>query len=261
MSTHIRIELINVFAEDTEDLGYQPDEFFIKGKILTTEPGNSPIEFETDYISISSNKLPKEFGVVDKKLFNDQVAINATLAIQMRAIEEVDSVANTASAGPFTFGEDRVILGDYNDEFKVSDLPLGEKIITIEDFQHDDFCYQTWFGCLTVPNSGWDYTVNYKIVKWENDDLIGGPGQDTFFLGDDYLGGGDYDYAVIKDFDIENDVIQLHGNISDYELENTNLGVNIYYSSGDNQDLIGFVEDVYDSELSFGNNLEVDYFL
>lgn len=90
MSTHVKVELIDVSAIDTEDWGYQTDEFFVKGKVRTTEPGSSTVLFETDPIYIWSGET-KNFGVVDRLVFNDLVPKDSTLSIQMRAIEEKDS--------------------------------------------------------------------------------------------------------------------------------------------------------------------------
>ena len=81
-------------------------------------------------------------------------------------------------------------------------------------------------------------------------DILGGsPGQNTFYLGDNapenpsdfYLGNGDNDYALIRNFDpTSEDAIYLAGNPEDYDLANIDGSVHI----SKNDDLIGIVEDI-----------------
>ncbi len=81
-------------------------------------------------------------------------------------------------------------------------------------------------------------------------DILGGsPGQNTFYLGDNaqenpsdfYLGNGDNDYALIRNFDpTSEDAIYLAGNPEDYNLETIDGSVHI----SKNDDLIGIVEDI-----------------
>ena len=81
-------------------------------------------------------------------------------------------------------------------------------------------------------------------------DILGGsPEQNTFYLGDNaqenpsdfYLGNGDNDYALIRNFDpTSEDAIYLAGNPEDYNLETIDGSVHI----SKNDDLIGIVEDI-----------------
>jgi hypothetical protein len=93
----------------------------------------------------------------------------------------------------------------------------------------------------------------------EIDILNGGEGRDTFVLGDAnnvyYTGQGLQDYAIIKDFNKNQDTIQLHGNRRSYELSETyslggKSGTSIFLK--DNHELIGFVEGV--TNLSLASN-------
>jgi Ca2+-binding RTX toxin-like protein len=90
----------------------------------------------------------------------------------------------------------------------------------------------------------------------EIDVLTGGNDRDTFVLGDSststtyYLGQGDLDYAIIGDFEMQNDVFQLGSDPSNYQ-------VNDYIINGQsktgilfNGDLIAIVEGVTTSDLS-----------
>ena len=79
------------------------------------------------------------------------------------------------------------------------------------------------------------------------DTLLGSPGRNVFYLGDNavenpsdfYLGNGDKDYAVIKYFDpTSEDAVYLAGKPQDYTLETVDNSVRI----SKNGDLIGIVE-------------------
>ncbi len=73
----------------------------------------------------------------------------------------------------------------------------------------------------------------------EIDQLLGGPGQDEFVLGDQagsfYLAKGDFDYALIQDFWVDQDQIKLSGQADNYVLAHTEGslpgGTGIYHNS------------------------------
>jgi Ca2+-binding RTX toxin-like protein len=73
----------------------------------------------------------------------------------------------------------------------------------------------------------------------EKDILVGGRGADRFILGDSAnLGGGDKDYALIKDFDAATDVLQLYGGLRTYQQQQQ--GSNLVLSQG--QEVIAILE-------------------
>lgn len=88
-----------------------------------------------------------------------------------------------------------------------------------------------------VAGSGADLLIGTNSTArgvGEQDILTGGQGQDLFVLGDldsaYYVDNhpsqvGFADFALITDFDIAQDVIQLHGSADDYELEQFSTGV------------------------------------
>ena len=88
----------------------------------------------------------------------------------------------------------------------------------------------------------------------EIDVLIGGTGGDTFVLGDEsttyYLGQGELDYAIIKDFEIQNDLFQLGSDPGNYQVNDIIIdsvsGAGISFNS----DLVAIVEGVSSSDLS-----------
>uniref|UniRef100_UPI0011774F71 DNRLRE domain-containing protein n=1 Tax=Calothrix rhizosoleniae TaxID=888997 RepID=UPI0011774F71 len=88
---------------------------------------------------------------------------------------------------------------------------------------------------------------------YEHDVLIGGAGADTFILGDAtqsyYLNpdnNGNQDYAVIQDFLVSEDVVQLHGVAGDYQTQVQGSDVLLSRSG----DLVAIFEDVNSLNIS-----------
>jgi Ca2+-binding RTX toxin-like protein len=81
--------------------------------------------------------------------------------------------------------------------------------------------------------SGDDRLVGYNDFVHTNrinlDSLTGGHGADRFILGYShqtyYQAGGFNDLAIIEDFDVQQDTIQLNGTVEDYSLELGTYGV------------------------------------
>lgn len=95
----------------------------------------------------------------------------------------------------------------------------------------------------------------------EVDNLTGNGGRDRFVLGDArtayYVGQGNVDHGIIQDFKFaDQDVIQLHGQVSDYELKNFSLGgisgVDIFLSGS--SELIGSVLGVSTATLNLNSS-------
>jgi Ca2+-binding RTX toxin-like protein/archaellum component FlaF (FlaF/FlaG flagellin family)/gas vesicle protein len=76
----------------------------------------------------------------------------------------------------------------------------------------------------------------------ELDTLTGGEGADTFILGDAtqtyYTGTGDSDFALIADFDLNTDVIQLQGAATDYRIAEISTIVGHYTGIEGEQDIV-----------------------
>jgi Ca2+-binding RTX toxin-like protein len=85
----------------------------------------------------------------------------------------------------------------------------------------------------------------------EKDTLIGGRGADRFILGDNansyYIGGGNQDYALIKDFDATTDVLQLYGGLRNYQQQQQGSNLALYQG----QDMIAILENT--SSLNFNS--------
>jgi len=87
--------------------------------------------------------------------------------------------------------------------------------------------------------------------------------QDTFILGDwqtPYYAENDDDslglnqFALIIDFNPNEDIIQLHGTSQDYQLVETSLGTAIFWRQGNSFDLIGVVGGIPAQNLSLDGN-------
>ena len=114
---------------------------------------------------------------------------------------------------------------------------------------------------------GSDYG-NLAVQLGEQDTLIGGAGSDFLILGDrDRLfyndrnpnTGGDNDYALIRDFDFSQDIIQLQGDLAMYELSlyTDRSGItsaNLFYiEPGSTPERIAIIEDVF-ADLTTANS-------
>ncbi|MCB8750388.1 polysaccharide deacetylase family protein [Planktothrix agardhii] len=87
--------------------------------------------------------------------------------------------------------------------------------------------------------------------KEEIDVLTGGQNKDRFVLGDSsqayYKGTGSGDYALISDFKLNNDTIQLYGSASNYQLQSRyslsgNTGTAIWLTTSGSKELIAIVK-------------------
>jgi Ca2+-binding RTX toxin-like protein len=88
----------------------------------------------------------------------------------------------------------------------------------------------------------------------ERDAFKGGTGFDLFIAGDAdnlyYVGKGDTDKAVIEDFSISEDVVQLHGSASDYQATFTNGSTLIYQQTNASLDLVVAIRTVDTTDLN-----------
>ena len=87
--------------------------------------------------------------------------------------------------------------------------------------------------------------------KEEIDVLTGGQNKDRFVLGDSsqayYMDTGSGDYALISDFKLNNDTIQLYGSASNYQLQSRyslsgNTGTAIWLTTSGSKELIAIVK-------------------
>ncbi|MEO1620018.1 MAG: LamG-like jellyroll fold domain-containing protein, partial [Cyanobacteria bacterium J06632_3] len=90
---------------------------------------------------------------------------------------------------------------------------------------------------------------------FELDILAGGHGADRFIVGNAdsayYLSNGNFDYALIKDFNAAEDTVQLHGSAADYTQQQQGNDTYLYYSNG-NSELVAILENTNNINLSQG---------
>lgn len=126
----------------------------------------------------------------------------------------------------------------------------------------------TGFGAGTkvIAGVGFDALLNGSTVAGvgQVDTLIGTEGTDVFALGHPilprlsstpqqfYVGGGNTDYALIRNFQRFDDVIVLEGSPQNYNLQVVNGSTNISTASGD---LVGIVEGVRLLSIVSGDSL------
>lgn len=113
-------------------------------------------------------------------------------------------------------------------------------------------------GLTVVANSPNQDVVITSQGTGQVDVLVGGTGGDTFVLGTGisfansviqpfYIGNGNEDYAVIRNFEPGKDRIQLGGNPSEYTFQASDGNLNIFRNPGD---LVGIVEGVTNIEVT-----------
>ena len=117
-------------------------------------------------------------------------------------------------------------------------------------------------------------SVNPNVAKpglGTVDTVTGGTGEDTFILGDaTWIGYDDYnrttagtgDYLIIKDFNPQEDIIQLLGSSSDYTTTVSGNNINLYINKPDSEpdELIAVLENTQGLINSLQFNLTGSYF-
>lgn len=208
-----RDEVKDIFSEVkviTEDLGITPKipdeqkeniEKFINDWQNSVDTPLSEIDFEPLVTTIKD-------AVSNRELTDGE--IDAIVSEVLNVVEQVG----------ITPEEARTLAYDLQDIAEASQLPRTDDILT--GTEASDFLYGGLGDDVLVGANG---IVN---EQGEIDTLLGGGGNDTFVLGDanqafyndnDAWTLGVKDYALIVDFNLAQDVIQLHGSANDYTLE------------------------------------------
>lgn len=169
-------------------------------------------------------------------------------------------VANAVQAGVFSGGLEHYL--QYG-QFEASRSPVfsgsrGNDIVAVTS---DDFGFENNFiasvlgvevGPVTASEGDLQDAVLGSLGVGEADTLIGSDAVDEFYLGFGttssnstsqvfYQGGGNFDFALIRKFDLNEDLIVLANTPDTYNFEVVNGSLNILTSAGD---LIGVVEGV-----------------
>ena len=158
-------------------------------------------------------------------------------------------------------GDDLMYGGKGNDSMRGD---TGNDIL--EGGEGDDLMYGSKGNDTLIGGEG-----NDSLSGDEGDDLLyggkgydtlsGGAGADRFILGDVnqayYVAAGLDDFAVIEDFNTaEGDVIQLHGSIGDYQTQQVNGGIELFYqNSNGSLDKVALLENTTNVDLT-SNNFE-----
>ena len=108
---------------------------------------------------------------------------------------------------------------------------------------NDTFTNSSAFS-VTIDGGKGDDSIQGGTGKGEIDTFTGGIGRDTFILGDktwigyddgNITSAGDNDYALITDFNLTDDIIQLNGSSSDYLLTVSGANTNLYINKPGNE--------------------------
>jgi len=200
--------------------------------------------------SIGQLKADFKTAISDRKITQAEFKTLAT-----------DTLDIIESAG-VTPDEARTVLYDLQNIAQASRLPRTDDTVT--GTSQNDILWGG-LGQDTLNGAGTD-----DAGLGEIDYLCGGGGQDTFILGDanqtfynDGVAGtlGLTDYAVVLDFNLQQDKIQLSGSATDYVLaalpsELAVNGTGIYYTAGSqsvgSRELVGVVLGANLSDFSAG---------
>ncbi|MEA5463289.1 CARDB domain-containing protein, partial [Leptothoe sp. PORK10 BA2] len=186
---------------------WQGDGTYYVGTLI--DPGNTVDEFD-------------EGNNANTGLFidYDNLVINNTAQIGQR---ENDDFIGTNAADFFQGlrGDDNIFGGGGNDNLRGGrgddDIIGGSGSDIVNGERGDDFLVGVDITNTTNPGSN------------QVDQLIGGLGDDTFFLGDSsqsyYVDTTSLDYALIADYTAGEDIIVLHGNASSYSLGTPSTGL------------------------------------
>jgi Ca2+-binding RTX toxin-like protein len=140
----------------------------------------------------------------------------------------LDSIEGGAGKD-YAFGDagDDKLTGDAGNDF----LSGGDDWDSLAGGDGNDILSGDAGSDVLQGDKGNDRLVGYDLKQssnYETDTLTGGAGKDTFVVGDkdeiryvdaDSQTSGDYDYALITDFNIKEDTIQLKGSAQIYSLD------------------------------------------
>ncbi|MEM8502468.1 MAG: NF038122 family metalloprotease [Cyanobacteria bacterium P01_D01_bin.1] len=185
----------------------------------------------------------------DSHIFSDSRTISGVSLSTLNTIQ-LTAVANN---GEFA----RI---DYV-EFIPTTEPSPSASMTNDEFYNDsgnDYLYGGIGSDVLEGGAGNDVLDGSDEIAagyFEKDILGGGLGADTFVVGNAdqayYVGGGDRDFVLIKDFNAAEDVVQLHGSADDYTRQQEGNDTYLSYQ-GDTSDLVAVFENTSSVSLNVG---------
>ena len=210
------------------------------------DPTNPILETTTDVNGLNP------FGLAYAAPEIDQLIVGNELDDRLKGKEGNDQIFGEAGNDRLkgNAGNDKLFGREGYDELnggKGNDVLIGG--------EDSDYLYGKEGDDLLIGVRVESFTPGAKEV----DDLTGGRGKDTFVLGDalevyyddgDAQTNGTYDFAVIKDFNSDDDVIRLHGSADLYSLEVVRGSTAILYTEGQASELVGVVQNVTDLDIS-----------
>ncbi|MEO0985240.1 MAG: Ig-like domain-containing protein [Cyanobacteria bacterium J06639_14] len=183
-------------------------------------------------------------------------------------------------------GDDTLVGGAGNDDIQggkgIDVLSGGSGDDTLEGKADDDVLLGGTGNDTLLGNEGEDTLIgvdNIQKGRGERDSFTGGDEEDTqtdtFVLGDiggvfyddgDNASDGRDDFALVTDFEVDIDTIQLSGSVGDYFLEDIVLddeltGTGIFWqpSGAQTGELIGFLQDLEASSLDLNDSSQFEF--
>lgn len=177
--------------------------------------------------------------------FNEQdyLILNPDVASEVGVPDPVTGVVNFNSGF-----EHYLTFGQFENRLAFFSGSAGSDVVTSFGASAVEI---TGVDYVTLARSPFDYTLRSAGLG-EIDTLVGGSASDNFLLGSSrspsnpnpipfYVGGGNADYAVIKNFVRGVDTVQLVGSINNYNQITDGINLGIYTTSGD---IVAVVEGV-----------------
>ena len=183
----------------------------------------------------------------------------------IRGSEEDDHLSGRTVFNPFN----NTIIGGKGNDTLLGDIASDN----LTGDEGDDILQ----GTFVCPPSLVKVAVARPVIEEQFDTLTGGTGQDRFILGEFFEGDsllfpdleavyysqqGIDDYALITDFNPNEDIIQLAGEATDYSLDVSPLefpeGTAIYLGAASDNEVIAVLQDTFVGDFSSGFNFVSD---
>ncbi|MEO0826541.1 MAG: SdrD B-like domain-containing protein [Cyanobacteria bacterium J06642_9] len=186
--------------------------------------------------------------------------VGPSVTLTNAQVTDADGAADVAWVDMWVKGPDGqwLNLSDIN----VSDFQPASGNTDVTEFSYDLLAtgpagtYTLWSRAYDVAGAtSGSHKTTFDILTGRSpvETFVGVAGAEVFELGDTEVlfdDNGINDYALITGFDIDQDQIQLYGNMSDYRLGASTQGTAIYSTAGGSDELIGIVEGRSDLDLN-----------
>ncbi|WP_446392245.1 Calx-beta domain-containing protein [Coleofasciculus sp. B1-GNL1-01] len=238
------------------DTAFEDDETFA---LNLSNPNNAILDNSQGVATIVKDDFPTELNITTDEVTNSYALISYAGNQDKNALVDFTWDGNedgTQSWGIKGFNNYSDTAGEWQSyQIRVGDFFTGQMNYLVLGNDHDvknPNAASQFRNIQVYEQSATDEITGTDPSVGEVDTLTGTANVDTFILGDGtgalYADNGVDDYALIMDFDVSQDMIQLAGSAADYQLMATSgslpEGTGIYRDLGTSDELIGIVQNV-----------------